>query len=163
MKRGAVIIFEALWSIAQTAFAQSDESIPPYVHTLLLSEQTTYVEISGLVLTFSGLGTATTDTWGYYKKKGPEGWTGTATHWKTKHVFNPTSRNYAEVDSSFLGIRPDYVVTVHRDVLREKDGPMLRHGLQGLHNRRIFLPRKPELRPDPDLLALRWERFKEVA
>ena len=49
------------------------------------------------MLTFSGLGTATTDTWGYYKKIVPEGWTGTVTPSKASYVFDPASMNYTGV------------------------------------------------------------------
>ena len=31
-----------------------------------------------------------------------------------------------------VGVHPDYVVHVRPDILHETDGPMLRHGLQGL-------------------------------
>lgn len=68
--------------------------------------------------------------------------------------------HHAAFDALFLTIRPDdYLVVVREDILRESDGPMLIHGLQGLAGRRIFAPRKPELRPDPELLARRYERF----
>jgi putative restriction endonuclease len=46
--------------------------------------------------------------------------------------------------------------------LHESDGPMLRHGLQGLHNVRIQLPRSDRLKPDPDLLNMRYRRFREA-
>jgi hypothetical protein len=41
----------------------------------------------------------------------------------------------------------------------ETDGPMLLHGLQGVHNQRISTPRSNELKPDRDLLERRYERF----
>lgn len=71
--------------------------------------------------------------------------------------------HHAAFDKLFLGIRPDYVVVIRHDVLNETDGPMLRHGLQGLHNSKLMLPRKLDLRPDPNLLERRWQRFKAVA
>lgn len=71
--------------------------------------------------------------------------------------------HHAAFDKLFLGIRPDYVVVIRHDVLNETDGPMLRHGLQGLHNSKLMLPRKIDLRPDPNLLERRWQRFKAVA
>ena len=37
-----------------------------------------------------------------------------------------------------LGVRPDYIIRVRADVLEEVDGPMLRHGLQGLQGQRIL-------------------------
>jgi putative restriction endonuclease len=68
--------------------------------------------------------------------------------------------HHAAFDKLFLGIRPDYVVVVRKDVLTETDGPMLLHGIQGLHNSKIVLPRHSDLRPDPALLSRRWEIFK---
>jgi len=84
---------------------------------------------------------------------------------------DPTVRNgialcklhHAAFDNFFFGIRPDFVVEVRRDVLKETDGPMLRHGLQGLHNTILVIPIKLDLRPDPELLSRRWVQFKKVA
>lgn len=70
--------------------------------------------------------------------------------------------HHAAFDNLFIGIRPDYKVIVRTDVLEETDGPMLRHGLQGMHNIKIITPRSKSLRPDPDLLERRWERFQRV-
>lgn len=67
--------------------------------------------------------------------------------------------HHAAFDAFFLTIRPDYLVEVRSDILEESDGPMLIHGLQELDGRRILLPRKPEQRPDPGLLARRQEQF----
>jgi putative restriction endonuclease len=55
------------------------------------------------------------------------------------------------------------VVEVRKAVMEETDGPMLRHGLQGLHRIKLLIPRKPDLRPDKELLERRWERFEKVA
>lgn len=71
--------------------------------------------------------------------------------------------HHAAFDRFFIGIRPDYVIVLRNDILRETDGPMLQHGLQGLHNTKLILPKKQNLRPDPKLLSWRWERFKNVA
>ncbi len=71
----------------------------------------------------------------------------------------PCKLHHAAFDSYFLGIRPDYRVEVRRDVLAEEDGPMLRHGLQGMHGGRIHHPRREDLRPDPRLLGVRFARF----
>jgi len=71
--------------------------------------------------------------------------------------------HHAAFDNLFFGIRPDYTVQVKTSILKETDGPMLLHGLQGLHKSRLFIPRKASLKPDPDLLERRWQRFKEVA
>ncbi len=40
---------------------------------------------------------------------------------------------------------PDYVIQVRGDVLREEDGPILRHGLQELDGARILLPGDDDL------------------
>lgn len=71
--------------------------------------------------------------------------------------------HHAAFDRFFVGIREDYVIQVRPDVLREHDGPTLRHSIQGLHDRRIILPRKRVERPAIDLLAERYERFREAA
>ena len=70
--------------------------------------------------------------------------------------------HHAAFDRFFVGIREDYVIQVRPDVLREHDGPTLRHSIQGLHNRRIILPRKRVERPAIDLLAERYERFRDA-
>lgn len=70
--------------------------------------------------------------------------------------------HHAAFDRFFVGIREDYVIQVRPDVLREHDGPTLRHSIQGLHDRRIILPRKRVERPAVNLLAERYERFQEA-
>jgi putative restriction endonuclease len=67
--------------------------------------------------------------------------------------------HHAAFDGFFLGIRPDYVIEVRKDILNEHDGPMLLHGLQGLHETRILLPRSARQRPDRHRLEARFERF----
>ena len=68
--------------------------------------------------------------------------------------------HHAAYDANIVGIRPDYVAEVRRDVLAEADGPMLRHGLQELHRTRIHLPRSPRERPAVDALERRYEEFR---
>jgi putative restriction endonuclease len=68
--------------------------------------------------------------------------------------------HHAAFDRFLLGVTPDFEIEVRRDILREKDGPMLVHGIQGLHHKKIILPRRSELKPDPDLLDRRYQRFK---
>lgn len=69
--------------------------------------------------------------------------------------------HHAAFDRSFLGLRPDYVLEVRADILRERDGPTLVHALQGLHGARIIIPRPPDLRPSPELVEIRYRRFRE--
>lgn len=71
--------------------------------------------------------------------------------------------HHAAFDRFFVGIRQDYIIQVRPDVLREHDGPTLRHSIQGLHNRQIVLPRSPVERPAINLLAVRYEQFREAA
>jgi len=68
--------------------------------------------------------------------------------------------HHAAFDSNILGIRPDYVIEINKDVLEEEDGPMLRHGLQGLHQSPIVLPRSRGFYPDPKRLEVRYAEFK---
>lgn len=62
-------------------------------------------------------------------------------------------------DRNLMGIDPDGVVHIARRLRDEKDGPMLREGLQGFHGAVILAPARIEDRPDPARLALRFERF----
>ena len=61
--------------------------------------------------------------------------------------------HHAAFDGHFVGIRAEYRVEVRADIRGESGGPMLRHGLQGLHGQRIELARPSEWRPDPERLA----------
>ena len=70
--------------------------------------------------------------------------------------------HHAAFDRLLLGVRPDYIIEVREDILMEDDGPMLLHGLQGLHHKKIILPRPTEQRPNPDFLEKRYERFRAV-
>ena len=48
--------------------------------------------------------------------------------------------HHAAFDRHVIGITPDYIVQVRREVLDQEDGPMLIHGLQGFHGQRLRLP-----------------------
>lgn len=69
--------------------------------------------------------------------------------------------HHAAYDRGILGVRPDYRVEIRADVLLEVDGPMLRHGLQEMHDRRLHLPRRTAELPDRDALAQRWASFTQ--
>lgn len=71
--------------------------------------------------------------------------------------------HHAAYDSNIIGIRPDRVVEVRRDILVETDGPMLRHGLQEVHGSRLAVPRSRRDRPDPARLEERYEQFRAAA
>lgn len=69
--------------------------------------------------------------------------------------------HHAAYDQNILGIRPDYVIQIHHRLLDELDGPMLRHGLQGHHDRPLMqLPRRRVDLPDPDRLEERYAEFR---
>jgi len=67
--------------------------------------------------------------------------------------------HHAAFDNNILGIRPDYSIEIRSDILKEEDGPMLKHGLQSLHNQKIVLPSAKHLQPDQNLLDKRYEYF----
>lgn len=68
--------------------------------------------------------------------------------------------HHAAFDSNILGIRPDYVIEINKEVLEEEDGPVLRHGLQGLHQTHIILPKLRNLYPDQKRLEVRYVEFR---
>jgi predicted restriction endonuclease len=49
--------------------------------------------------------------------------------------------HHSAFDAHLIAVRPDYRIEVREDVLRESDGPMLIHGLQGFHQQQIRVPR----------------------
>jgi putative restriction endonuclease len=63
-------------------------------------------------------------------------------------------------DRNLLGIDPKGVVHIARRLLDERDGPMLRTGLQGFHGQRIHVPARLADRPDPERLAVRFSEFE---
>ncbi|HEU19129.1 MAG TPA: hypothetical protein ENO00_07080 [Deltaproteobacteria bacterium] len=68
--------------------------------------------------------------------------------------------HHAAFDSFMLGIRPDYKIEVREDILKEKDGPMLVHGIQDMHLKKIILPRYSHSWPNSELLERRYEKFR---
>lgn len=71
--------------------------------------------------------------------------------------------HHAAFDRNILGIRPDLTVRVRRDILDEIDGPMLRHGLQEMHDNQLrILPRSRLARPDVDRLEQRYADFEQA-
>ena len=68
--------------------------------------------------------------------------------------------HHAAYDADLLGITPRYIVEINHALLGAVDGPMLRHGLQEMHNRPLTVPRTRVERPDPDRLAIRWNAFR---
>lgn len=68
--------------------------------------------------------------------------------------------HHAAYDSNVIGISPDYRVRVAPTVLAEINGPMLRHGIQAMHDRELWLPSRPAERPDRERLAQRYAEFR---
>ena len=68
--------------------------------------------------------------------------------------------HHSAYDANIIGVDPDARVHVREDILEEKDGPMLRHGLQEVDGYRLKVPTKAELRPNRDFLAERFDRFR---
>jgi len=71
--------------------------------------------------------------------------------------------HHAAFDQLLLGVTPDYEIVVREDILIERDGPMLQHGLKELHRGRLLLPHQQVDWPDRDALAWRYERFRNAA
>lgn len=67
--------------------------------------------------------------------------------------------HHAAFDQHIIGITPDYIIQVRKDILEEIDGPMLKYGLQKLNRQKLYLPKKKELWPDKDRLDSRFGRF----
>jgi putative restriction endonuclease len=67
--------------------------------------------------------------------------------------------HHAAFDSFIIGVDPDYMVHIRKDVLDEHDGPTLRHSLQGLHGARLLLPASPANWPDRAALDWRYQKF----
>lgn len=71
--------------------------------------------------------------------------------------------HHAAFDKFFVGVRPNYIIEVRQDVMVERDGPTLRHAIQGLDGQRIVLPKRKIDHPDAEALLKRYERFREKA
>ena len=67
--------------------------------------------------------------------------------------------HHSAFDAQIIGIDPDAKVHVREDILVERDGPMLKHGLQEVAGTQIVLPHRADLRPNSDFLAERFARF----
>lgn len=68
--------------------------------------------------------------------------------------------HHAAFDGLIIGIKPNYQLAVRPSILREKDGPMLVHGLQGLEGKQLTLPTRRSSWPDPNRLAKRFSMFE---
>jgi putative restriction endonuclease len=58
-----------------------------------------------------------------------------------------------------MGVDPEARIHMRRDILKEVDGPMLRHGLQEMHGSSLVLQRDVSSRPNRELLEERFAQF----
>ena len=71
--------------------------------------------------------------------------------------------HHAAFDANILGIDPELIVHVREDVLREEDGPMLKHGIQAADGSRLLVvPRRAIDRPGTEFLEQRFEEFRRA-
>ena len=72
--------------------------------------------------------------------------------------------HHAAFDANIMGIRPDHVVEIRAEILKERDGPMLRYGLQSVHGAPLMhVPRRADDQPDPDRLEERYAEFRAAS
>lgn len=71
--------------------------------------------------------------------------------------------HHAAYDREFIGISPNLDVHVNEALLKEKDGPMLQHGIQEMHGVKINVPKIELNQPDKELLDFRYQKFLEKA
>lgn len=69
--------------------------------------------------------------------------------------------HHAAFDQNIIGITPDYIVKIREDILREVNGPMLKHGLQGFNDKKIYFP-KGNNSPNRDFLSIRYDKFRNA-
>jgi len=71
--------------------------------------------------------------------------------------------HHAAYDDNLIGVRPDLMIEVRRDVRSEADGPMLLHGLQEMHGTMIHTPSRRRDKPDTTRLEERYEGFRRAS
>jgi putative restriction endonuclease len=71
--------------------------------------------------------------------------------------------HHSAYDLNLMGIDPDGVIHINRDLLEIHDGPTLRHALQELDHIKMREPEDPTRRPNRDFLAGRFTQFTAVA
>ncbi|GAA3690262.1 HNH endonuclease [Microlunatus aurantiacus] len=71
--------------------------------------------------------------------------------------------HHAAYDADLVGINPDFVVEVNRELLETTDGPMLQYGLQAMNGRALTLPQRRVDRPDRERLDVRYRQFRAAS
>ena len=70
--------------------------------------------------------------------------------------------HHGAYDSNLIGISPDGIIHVSDRLFEETDGPLLEQGLKALKGGTMRFPAEPELRPDKNALAYRFEGFRSA-
>ncbi len=69
--------------------------------------------------------------------------------------------HHTAYDINILGIDANYRVHVREDILKEKDGPMLLHGIQEMDQSEIWVPFYESKKPDKERLNARFVEFSD--
>jgi putative restriction endonuclease len=73
------------------------------------------------------------------------------------------SLHHGAFDANILAVTPDFRIEIRDDVLEEKDGPMLIHGIQTFHGSKIELPARRSAWPRREFLEERYSAFRRLA
>lgn len=72
--------------------------------------------------------------------------------------------HHGAYDAHIMGISPDYVIQIKDSVLETFDGPTLQFSLKEMHGERLRqVPSERTSKPDPELLAERFELFQKAS
>jgi putative restriction endonuclease len=69
--------------------------------------------------------------------------------------------HHTAYDINIVGIDADYTVHIRPDILAEKDGPMLEHGIKEMDMTRLWVPSAAGDKPDQARLEVRYKEFIE--
>jgi putative restriction endonuclease len=72
--------------------------------------------------------------------------------------------HHGAYDSNIIGISPDYKIHVKESVLATFDGPTLQHSIKEMNGEKLRqIPTEKKSHPDRDLLAERFQTFREAS
>ncbi|NCZ71727.1 MAG: HNH endonuclease, partial [Actinobacteria bacterium] len=72
--------------------------------------------------------------------------------------------HHGAYDSNIIGISPDYKIHVKESVLATFDGPTLQHSIKEMNGEMLRqIPTEKKSQPDRDLLAERFQTFREAS
>lgn len=72
--------------------------------------------------------------------------------------------HHGAYDTNIIGISPDYTIHVRESVLATFDGPTLQHSIKEMNGQELKqLPQESASQPDRELLAERFESFKQAS